>query len=125
MANITTVKYGGSVPGADANDYELFSTVTANLHPNFFPMNRVAKFQIFVKNPQAGVLKEYESEDGGTNWSQVSNTAVAAAAATAQNAYEFVVEPYRDWKLVWTNGGVAQTGWVVKMAMLEDRGAAG
>jgi hypothetical protein len=117
------VKYTGSTPGADANTYNLLNTTLLGGGSNFFANSGTAKVQLFLKNADTGTLKEYVSEDGGTNWSQISETAVAAAAATGQNAYEFVVEPYRDWKLDWVNGGSAQTTWVVSMALVGGRGA--
>ena len=123
---ITKLKYSGTTPGADTNTYNLFSTVSKEgIGRNFFASVGVEKFLVFIKMDatETGTLKEYCSEDGGTTWLQVSETDVTGAAATSQNPYEFLVAPYRDWKLDWVNGGTAQTVWEVNMALDTDRSA--
>jgi len=118
------VKYTGSTPGADANTYTLFSSVVA------FPGARMAsgggmkRLIIWLKNAAAGTAKFYTSADRGTTWSQIDEQAVAAAAATSSNYIDFDVEPLPDFKVDWTNGGSAQTTWVVNMALTDERSVA-
>lgn len=123
MTDICRLKYTGDTPGADSNTYNLFTTVSAQFGSNFFAHAGVSKFVLFLKGDatETGTLKEYASTDGGTTWNQVSQTAVTLG--TYQDAYEFVVEPYRDWKLDWVNGGAAKTTWEVNFALVNDRGA--
>jgi len=124
MNGTCKLRYMGDTPGADSDTYNLVDTTLLGGGSNFFAHSGTAKVELFLKNADTGTLKEYVSEDGGVNWSQISETAVSAAAATGQNAYSFVVEPYRDWKLDWVNGGSAQTTWVVSMALVSDRSVA-
>ncbi len=110
---------GGGTPGADSNDYVLFNSVTAFggglLHPK-----GASRLTFYVENSAAGTLKFYASVDKGTNWDQVGgNTAVAASASgDVSGPYDFPIDPYPDVKLVWTNGGSAQTTWRPAMSLI-------
>jgi hypothetical protein len=103
---------GGGTPGGDSNDYILFNSVTA-FGPGLLRPKRVSRLTFWVENNQGGTLKFYASMNGGTNFDQVGgNTAVAASASgDVSGPYDFPVDPYPDVKLVWTNGGSAQTTW--------------
>lgn len=75
---------------------------------NQFQNMGIRRIVVGLINSQAGTLKEYESNDRGATWTQISSTAVAAIAANSQNIYDFFVEHYTDWKLTWTNGATIQ-----------------
>lgn len=118
------VKYSGSTPGADSSDYILFSTTTAFPGAGMAQAAGVHKLVLNLVNSHLGTLKAYRSSNRGTTWTQVDSDAVAAAGAGLSNTAEYLLEPFLDFKLVWTNGGSAQTTWVVDMALTDDRGAA-
>lgn len=118
-----TYRYTGATPSG-ANTETLFSSVTA------FPGARMAqgsgmkRLIIWVKNAAAGTAKFYVSSDRGVNWTQLSEQAVAAAAATDSNYIDFNIESLPDFKVDWTNGGGAQTTWVIHLSMTDERGTA-
>ena len=116
------VKYNGTALPIDATTETLFSTVAAFVtSQSAFAMMGVHRVVVRLKNDQAGTLKTYRSVDRGTNWSQVSQTSVAAAAATASNDYDFLVEGYLDFKIDWLNGGVTQTTFAPDISLITDR----
>lgn len=118
MRQVVQIKYTGATPGADANVYSLFNTVTA------FPdaaravaLAGVVRFVLNLKNNQAGTLKWYKSADRGVNWNQLGQESIAAGGATNSLNRDYEVSPEQDWKIEWTNGGSAQTTWFVDMAL--------
>ncbi len=74
-----------------------------------FQKMKIRRGIVALRNDQAGTLREYKSMDRGATWLTISSTAVAAAAANSQNIYDFLVEPYVDWKCDWLNGATPQT----------------
>ena len=126
MPGFETVKVAvsGGTPGGDSNDYVLFdSTVcfgTAGLRSH-----DISRAEFGVQNSQTGTLKAYWSADKGTNWNLYNSTAVAIPAAGASSGpYDYLVDAYDDWKLVWTNGGSAQTTWRTSLTLIRNfRGA--
>jgi hypothetical protein len=38
--------------------------------------------------------------------------------------FDGLVEGFQDFKLDWVNGGVAQTGWTITIALTDERAAA-
>lgn len=126
MSAVPRVKYTGSTPGADANTYTLFTTVTgtapnSEIGQDFFAIAGIRKFHLLLKFSQAGTLKWYESTDRGVNWRQIGQEAVAAPAATADIERDYIVEALRDFKIEWVNGGVAQSPWDPLMALDSQR----
>ena len=120
---ITGVSYTGATPGADSNDYTLFTTITNDWPARFFQLHGISKVVIDVQHTQNFTWKAYKSNDRGTSWEQVSNAA-ATASATGTSKVEWDVSPYIDFKVDITNGGVAQATWDVEIAMVEERSAA-
>lgn len=101
----------GGTPGADSNDYKLFDSTTLQ-HPGTLSQMGVKRIIFGVNNSHSGTLKAYWSIDKGTTWNQYYEAAqVAASAPTMTGPIDFDIVPYDDWKLVWTNGGSAQTTW--------------
>ena len=88
---------------------------------NFFPNARIERVLLSLTNDQAGTLNEYQSFDRGATWTKIFTTAVAASAANSENQYDFLVEPYGDWKLEWVNGAAPQTTFKVNLAGTEQR----
>lgn len=124
MGETVGITYGGSTPGADANDYVLFDTTVAAPMRGFFQLAGIKRFVISIAHSHAGTLKAYWSSDGGTNWRLYHTQAVAAPAAGDTTDRDYFVGNYRDWKLVWTNGGSAQNPWAVLLSGDTERSVA-
>lgn len=140
MGSFSQIKWEGTTPGADAFIYLLWSTaspgtadgthidyVAQNANrfggcpAHFFGNSGIRKVVLDLKNSQAGTLNEFYSNDRGVTWLQVSTDPVAIPAAGFDTSREFLVESYADWKLEWTNGGVAQIGWTPQIALTDQR----
>lgn len=118
---IETIEVGatGGTPGADSNDYKLFDTTVTFTGGGLTRVRGITRVTIVIQNDQAGTLKAYWSNDKGTNWDQYDSQTVAIPAAGASSGpYDYDVAPFDDFKLVWTNGGSAQTTWRVQIVML-------
>jgi hypothetical protein len=124
MSRPETIELGvnGGTPGADSSDYVLLDTTLAfgKGQIRVLGINRIT---FSVNNSQAGTRKAYFSKDGGTTWNLFDSTAVTAASAGAMSGpFDYLVDTYRDFKLVWTNGGSAQTTWIPTLvAIVGDR----
>lgn len=127
------LKYLGSTPGADSNDYVLVASIlpaapTNAMNGNWpecFPANVGArKLCLTLDHVQAGTLKFYASQNRGVTWRQIDEVAAPAPAANSSTVVEFLIEGLRDFKLEWTNGGVAQNPWEVNLSLSPDRAAA-
>lgn len=114
------VKYQGTALPGNAEVVSIFDT-TKGMGADFMAMTGLNRLYLTLINSQAGTLKSWSSEDRGTNWTQVSSTAVAASAANSENPYDYLVEPYSDWKLEWTNGATPQTVFRVAAALQGQR----
>jgi hypothetical protein len=121
MSDVAIIKYSGTAPIGDSATYALFSTVTT------FPGARMPqgaglkRLVVDLKHSQNGTFKLYKSSDRGTNWYQVDEAAATATGATASDVYDALIEEYDDFKLDWTNGGVAQATWNVSIALSSER----
>jgi hypothetical protein len=125
------VKVVSATPGANSNTYNMFDSTVAFASPSggstTMTAHDISRLELRLVNDQAGTLKFYTSTDGGTNWDQTGgDIAVAANAATDINGpYDFLIDPYRDVKLDWVNGGSAQTTWRPSVVLIRgDRSAA-
>jgi hypothetical protein len=118
-----TAPVGAATPGADASVYSMFNSVDS-IGAGLLPVRKVSRITFAVENSEAGTLKGYMSTNGGTNWDQVGGDIVVAAAAATDisGPYDFLVDTYKDFKIEWTNGGVAQATWrpIVKL-IIDDR----
>ena len=114
----------GGTPGGDSNVYKLFdSTVTFNApflsKSTTLKAHDITRIIFSVKNSQAGTLTASFSRDSGTTWTAYDVQSVAIAAAnTISGPFDYLVDPYPDWKLEWTNGGVAQATWIPTITMI-------
>lgn len=128
-AETAIIRYTGGTPGADANTYAMFDTVTAFPAPRYVAMSRMKRLQVGLSNSQAGTYYWYKSSSRVTSpslttsqvaWTQIGTRAVAAGA-TAENTDDFLIEEYDDFKLEFVNGGVAQATWVPNLALSGER----
>lgn len=124
MSESVTFKYAGSTPGADASIYNIFSSVVAFRGASMAQNHGLKRLFVTIDNPQSGTLKLYRSLDRGTNWIQVGGDFAATASATDVTTLDALIEGFPDFKLDWVNGGVAQTGWTVTIALTGERAAA-
>ena len=124
-----TFKYTGSTPGADSNTYPIFSSVTAFPGANMAQNEGLKRLFITIDNPQSGTLKFYRSVDSnngvarGTNWVQVGGDFASTSSATDVFTADLVILGFPDFKADWVNGGTAQTGWTVTIALDDGRAA--
>lgn len=121
---ITRVKYVGTTPGADVNVYSLFDTTVAGVGAGFLNMTDTHRVVVDLGHTQGGTFNWYRSDDGGAVWIQQGTEVVAAPAATETTIRDFLVEGCLDWKLTWTNGGVAQATWSPRVSLIDDRAVA-
>src|SRR6478752_1521654 len=116
----------GGTPGGDSNDYKLFdSTVTFGTGVAGDPRNAtlaahdINRIEFSVKNSQAGTLVASYSTDKGTTWTVFDSRSVTAPAANKiSGPFDYLVETFPDFKLVWTNGGVAQAPWIPALSLI-------
>lgn len=102
----------GGTPGANSSDYVMFDSTVA-FYSSTLHAHDISRIEFSLKNSHLGTLTAYMSQDKGTTWTAYDVKAVAAAAANTINGpYDYLVDPFADWKLVWTNGGSAQTTWI-------------
>lgn len=132
MSAISRAKYTGSALPGNAEVVVLYATAptyTSGVSDNrgfgianFHQSSGIKRVLLALTNDQSGTLKAYQSTDRGVTWVQVvADTAVAAAAANSENMYDFLVEPYQDWKVTWTNGATPQTTFRVNITLTDER----
>lgn len=115
-------KYTGATPGADANTYNLFSSVVAFSGAWMAQGAGLKRMGIDIKHSQSLTLKGYKSSDRGTTWEQVySSGVVTAPAATDSTRLDFWFEPYADFKIDLLNAGAAQVAFTVDIALTDER----
>ncbi len=114
------VTYSGANPGADANNYTLFSTsvafpgecMTAGMGVHRFSGN------IYCTNGTGCSLVLQKSRNRGVTWRTVETQAIASGTSID---FDFVVEGFRDWQLIWTNNSNAQVAFEPDMALIDSR----
>lgn len=68
-------------------------------------------------------LDAYVSNDRGVTWARYDTEAVTASGADAESAHDYLLEGFKDWKLLLTSGG-NQTTFVCSMSITDERGVA-
>jgi len=124
MTESVNFRYTGSVPGADSNTYNIFSSVVAFTGASMAQNNGLKRLFVTIDNPQSATLKFYRSNDRGTNWVQVGGDFAITASATDVSTFDGLIEGFPDFKLDLVNGGSAQTGMTVTIALTGERAAA-
>jgi hypothetical protein len=116
MENIRVTPSGGT-PAGDSNDYILFDSTVA--FTDSLDAHGISRVIFSLNSNQAGTRKAYFSQNRGTTWTLYDSVAVAAySSPAAAGPFDYVVDTYRDWKLVWTNGGTIQTTWIVSIVLI-------
>ena len=124
MTESVNFRYTGSVPGADANTYNIFSSVVAFTGAGMAQAHGLKRLFVTIDNPQSATLKFYRSNDRGTNWVQVGGDFAITSSATDVSTFDGLIEGFPDFKLDLVNGGSAQTGMTVTIALAGERAAA-
>ncbi len=119
-----SVTYVGAIPGADSNVYPIFSSVTAFPGKDMAQGTGLKRLFVTIDHPQAATLRFYRSHDRGTTWVQVGGDYAISAAAADVSTFDGLFEGFPDFKLDLVNGGVAQTGMTVTIALTGERAAA-
>jgi hypothetical protein len=119
----------GGTPGANSNDYVLFDSTIA-FNSAGLATYGIDRAQFTVDNSAAGTLKSYFSPDKGTTWKLNASTSVAANGGGATSGilaspFDYEINGFGDWKLVWTNGGSAQTSWLPILSLTRGQKASG
>lgn len=125
--SVTKAAYSGSTPGADSNDYVLFSTSVAfpraqGYPPGYTDLAGVKRVRISLAHSHNGTFKLQRSSNGEASaptWTTINDEAITAAASE-RSFYDAHVAGLRDWRVIWTNGGSAQTTWVPEITLDED-----
>lgn len=115
----TRIKFDDSVFPSGAGDVTLYDTVAAFPGQHFWQAGGVKKFVGNTLTDQAGTIRIDTSNDRGVNW-HVQGTPIAVVTGGAFD-FEFLVEHYDDFRVVFTNGGVDQTVWHVNLALSNER----
>lgn len=134
MSSTAIFPYAGATPGADANIYVFFDSVTLLPGAGMMSQMGMKRLQIDLAHNQAGTIKWYKpttarglTSSTGTGtaattlWTQIGTLAVAAPAAGVSDSFDFLLEEFYDFKVEWTNGGVAQTPWIPSVALTDER----
>jgi hypothetical protein len=119
-AETVRIKYTGTALPGNAETVSIFDTTLTGIS-NFVAISRLHRLYLTIVNDQAGTLVSQSSENGGTTWTTISSTAVAASAANSENPYDYLIEPYRDWRVRWTNGATPQGSFRVAAALVGER----
>jgi hypothetical protein len=119
------VGVSGGTPGANSNDYVLFDSTIHLSGVGDLSTWGIDRAQFSVNNSGAGSLKSYWSPDHGTTWNLNNTTAVTAGGGITAGAYDYEINGFGDWKLVWTNGGAAQTTWGPVLNLTRGQKASG
>lgn len=124
MTETINLAVGGGTPAGNSNDYILFDSTTA--FTGTLAAHDISRITFGVNNSQAGTRKAYWSADKGTTWNLYDSTAVTAASAGAMSGpFDYLVDTYPDFRLIWTNGGVAQATWIPTLTAIRSARASG
>lgn len=114
------IPYAGATPGTDSNTYPLYTTIVTNAPPGVFQRDGIKRVIVDISHSQTMSLKWYKSQDRGATWIQCGQETITAPS-NATTIRDFLVEPYRDWKLDLVNGGTAQVSFTVDIAHTDSR----
>ena len=103
-------------------DTVIFDTTVHFGGGGMIPLMGVERIAFTAEHDQAGTLKAYRSTNKGTTWDLYDERAVAVSSGTEiSGPFDYVVNTYQDWKLVWTNGGVNQgAAWRPEISFTEE-----
>jgi len=115
----TNVTYKGTALPTDSDTHTIFDTSTFS-SKNFLSNGNYDRLLVDVVNSHIATYKWYKSDDRGTNWQQIGESAVAVPAATDSNITDHLVSGYQDFKLEWVNGGTTQTTFEINISLTES-----
>lgn len=116
------IKYTGTALPLAGTTVTIFDTTKdPNMGANFIAHAGLNRLYVTLINDQTGTFNAYSSENRGTAWTKIYTVAVAASAANSDTPYDFLIEPYSDWKLEFVCGGSNQTTFRVAAALQGQR----
>jgi hypothetical protein len=118
--SVTAVAYIGTALPAAAATVTLFSTVASFGMADAIAMNGIERVSIDLFADHDGTFDFYKSPDRGVTWHQI-DTLAFTGSAIASKTVDFLVEPYRDFKVDFTVGGSDETVFDVSVALSTDR----
>ena len=102
---IAKITYSGATPGADSNSYTLFDQSAVS----GAPLNQHDVYRLVLNNSASGTLKIYYKTSPTATPVLAKSIPVAAAATNDVNRFEYRIVSFKYIKVVWANGGSAQT----------------
>ncbi len=109
---LTKFTYTGGTPGADANEYVLYDSISFN---NARGQIRFEKLYIDLVHSAPGDLIVRKTTDGGVTYSQISIQEDVMPDAAESSKFLIYLGALVDAKVVWKNASVAQSPWSVSV----------
>jgi len=121
----STIDVSGVTPAADSDVDVMFTTQDGQLGTGWLVHQGIVRAILNIKHDNNGTLKWYDSPDGGVTWNQVGSH-TATAVANEATYVEILIAGHADWKVEWTNGGLAQTStvWDARLMLSTDQARA-
>lgn len=117
--------YTGKALPANGDSPVIFDSTVAFPMASGFAMLGIHRLLISITNDQAGTLQASQSTNRGTTWTRSdADLAVAIAPSNTNQQFDYLVEPYADWKLVWVNGASTQATFIISIAGSDSRNPA-
>lgn len=116
--NSAPIKFDDSILPTAASEVVLYSSIKTFALQQY-QQGGVKKIVGNITSDQAGTLRLESSHDGGiTPWVVVST---ALAVTPLDFDFEYLIEHYDSFRLVYTCGGADQTAWHVNLAFTNER----
>jgi len=117
-ANSTKIAFDDSILPSGGGETVLADSVAICSGKGMFRNGGMKKVVGNIVSNQPGTIRLDSSHDRGENWVAVSSS---IAVTPLDFDFEYLVEHYDDFRVVFTNGGTDQTVWHVNMALSPDR----
>lgn len=114
----TYCKITATAPGDDTNDTTLFNSQTDMGGVGVLRFSDIRRAIFTADHPANGTLKVYDAPPGKSYELVDTVTMVAPASGASPNIHNIRTAEFTDLKLVWTNGGTAQTGWTPRLTLI-------
>lgn len=111
--------YTGANPGADANTYTLFSTLSFPARMFTHSGHTRINVSLLGDAGEGGTLQLRRYDVNGLNGAIVHDDAVTFVAGEAQ-VYDYQTGLYDHFALEWVNDGAAKTTFLVDVAMMPE-----
>ena len=122
MSSTHALSYSGGTPGADSNSYTFFDTSTDDvLKASGAQSLGFQSYLLTLNNSAAGTLVVSGKVAGASNYTTLASIRLPAARTNVPNVLPpFPLDNYGEFKVVWTNGGSAQSTFTVIQSLSKD-----